>query len=127
MKDDDDYDSYFEDTMCAGHYRNNRTAVDIMLRSSKSVIEDLISYGINFERDEDGKLLFTKEGAHSKPRILFHADITGKEITSHLLNAVRSRKNIKIIRAQATLYYYYGIQKHQLQEKVFGVFEHKVC
>lgn len=97
LKNDDDYDSYFEDTMKAGHYENNKESVDIMIRSSRDIISDLIGYGVDFKRDEDGALAFTKEGAHSTPRICFHEDETGKEITSRLLRAVQSRNNIKII------------------------------
>lgn len=97
LRDDSDYEPYFEDTMRAGHYENNKESVDIMLSSSQAVINDLISYGTEFERNEDGSLKFTKEGAHSAPRICYHEDITGKEITSKLLMAVRKKKNIKTI------------------------------
>ncbi len=97
LKSDDDYDSYFEDTMRAGHYENRKESVDIMIRSSRDIISDLISYGVDFKRNDDGSLAFTKEGAHSTPRICFHEDETGKEITSHLLKAAQSRDNIKII------------------------------
>lgn len=96
LHDDDDYDSYFEDTMRAGHYENRKESVDIMIRSSQDVIHDLIGYGVDFAK-EDGKLLYTREGAHSRPRILFHEDITGKEITSKLLAQIKTRKNIQIM------------------------------
>lgn len=96
LHDDDDYDSYFEDTMRAGHYENRKESVDIMIRGSQDVIHDLIGYGVDFAK-EDGKLLYTREGAHSRPRILFHEDITGKEITSKLLAQIKTRKNIQII------------------------------
>ena len=96
LHDDDDYDSYFEDTMRAGHYENRKESVDIMIRGSQDVIHDLIGYGVDFAK-EDGKLLFTREGAHSRPRILFHEDITGKEITSKLLAQIKTRKNIQIM------------------------------
>ena len=52
--------------------------------------------GVGFCK-EDGKLLYTREGAHSRPRILFHEDITGKEITSKLLAQIKTRKNIQIM------------------------------
>ena len=65
LHDKDDYDSFMEDTLKAGHYENRRESVDIMIR-------------------------------HSRPRILFHEDITGKEITSHLLAAVRQLPNVTI-------------------------------
>ena len=96
LHDDDDYDSYFEDTMRAGHYENRKESVDIMIRGSQDVIHDLIWYGVDFAK-EDGKLLYTREGAHSRPRILFHEDITGKEITSKLLAQIKTRKNIQIM------------------------------
>ena len=96
LHDDDDYDSYFEDTMRAGHYENRKESVDIMIRGSQDVIHDLIGYGVDFAK-EDGKLLYTREGAHSRPRILFHEDITGKEITSKLLAQIKTRKTIQIM------------------------------
>lgn len=95
MRGEEDYDNYFEDTMRAGHYENRKESVDIMLRGSEDVIGDLIAYGVEFEK-RDGKLVYTKEGAHSQPRILFHKDITGKEITSKLLARVKERENITL-------------------------------
>lgn len=94
LKDDSDYESWFEDTMKAGHYENDRKSVDIMIRSSQDVIRDLIGVGVRFARTPDGALAFTREGAHSEKRILFHEDITGKEITSHLLDAVKALPNV---------------------------------
>ncbi len=95
MRDEADYDTYFEDTMKAGHYENRKESVDIMIRSSRDVIEDLVGYGVEFAR-EDGEFLYTREGAHSRPRILFHEDITGKEITSKLLTQVRRLENVTL-------------------------------
>lgn len=97
LRNDNDYDAYFEDTMRAGHYENKKESVDIMIRSSQSVIYDLMRYGVEFEKNPDGTLKFTREGAHSYPRICFHEDVTGKEITSKLLAQVLKRDNIKII------------------------------
>ena len=51
-----DYDAFFEDTMHAGHYENRRESVDIMIRSSRSVINDLLAMGVDFERKADGSL-----------------------------------------------------------------------
>lgn len=92
-----DYDAFFEDTMRAGHYENRRESVDIMIRSSRSVINDLVALGTDFDRAEDGSLAFTREGAHSRPRIAFHADVTGREITESLLSAVRKLPNVEIL------------------------------
>lgn len=96
LRDEDDYNGYFEDTMKAGHYENNRQSVEIMIRSSQKIASELTGYGVEFEKD--GKdFLFTREGGHGRPRILFHEDITGKEITSKLLDKVLSMKNIEIL------------------------------
>jgi len=97
LKSEADYESFYEDTMRAGHFENDRGSVEIMIRSSQEVIQDLIRYGTRFERESDGSLAFTREGAHSDKRILYHEDITGKEITTHLLAEARTRSNITIL------------------------------
>lgn len=97
MRDENDFDSFFADTMKAGHYENDTESVSIMISSSNDVISDLLSYGVRFQREENGSLLYTKEGAHSKSRILFHKDITGKEITSKLLERVKELDNVEIL------------------------------
>ena len=96
LRDENDYDAFYEDTMKAGHYENNPDSVHIMIHSSQEVISDLVSFGVRFEKDGEA-FTYTREGAHTHPRILFHEDETGKEITSHLLETARSRENITII------------------------------
>ena len=96
LRDEDDYDAFYEDTMKAGHYENNPDSVHIMIHSSQDVISDLVSFGVRFEKNGE-EFLYTREGAHSHHRILFHEDETGKEITSHLLETARNRENITII------------------------------
>ena len=93
----EDFAAYFEDTMRAGHYANNEAAVRQMIESSPAMIEELVSDGVEFARDEAGNFRFTREGGHSRPRILFHGDETGKEITSKLLAKVRTLSNARIL------------------------------
>ena len=97
LKEESDYEAFFEDTLKAGHYENDKTSVEIMIRMSPDVVKDLLSYGAVFQRDENGELAFTREGAHSQKRIIYHKDITGKEITSTLLAKVREQNNISIM------------------------------
>ena len=97
LRGEEDYAEYFEDTMRAGHYENSEDAVEIMIRSSNQIVRSLIQLGVDFDCDADGALNFTKEGAHSQPRILFHQDITGKEITSTLLKRAQECDNITIM------------------------------
>ena len=97
LPEESDFDSYFEDTMRAGHYENNPESVTAMIRGSQEVINDLIGYGVQFARNPDGSLAYTKEGGHSRPRICFHEDTTGREITTRLMKAARARRNILIV------------------------------
>ena len=97
LRDDTDYEDYFEDTMKAGHYENKKEALDIMIKNSRSVINDLLSLGVRFEKDDKGNLKYTKEAAHSKSRICFHRDITGKEIVETLLENISYYNNINIM------------------------------
>ena len=48
LRGEDDYDDYFEDTMRAGHYENNPKAVELMIRSSNSIIRDLLNRHVDF-------------------------------------------------------------------------------
>ncbi|MDO5422375.1 MAG: L-aspartate oxidase [Eubacteriales bacterium] len=97
LRDEEDYESFYEDTMRAGHYENDPKSVEVMIRSSQELIQDLVSFGVDFQREEDGSFKFTREGAHSQKRILFHEDITGKEITSKLYEQVKKCPNVTLI------------------------------
>lgn len=96
LLDENDFDSFFEDTMKAGHYENRKESVEIMIRSSREIIDHLIALGVDFEKNPDGSVKYTKEGAHSKARICFHQDITGKEITTILQEKVKEHPNITL-------------------------------
>ena len=97
LKDDSDYDSYFEDTMKAGHYENNPESVRVMIESSQDVIGTLIDLGVKFDTDGDGEYDYTREGAHRRNRILHHKDETGKEITATLLDIAKTKPNITFV------------------------------
>lgn len=96
LRDEKDYNVYFEDTMKAGHYENRKESVDIMLKGSRAVINELVDHGVKFEKN-GSEFAYTREGAHSAPRILYHQDITGKEITGKLLKQVRELENVEIL------------------------------
>ncbi len=96
LKDEQDFQSYVEDTMRAGRYENNQQAVEVMIASSRKIINELIQMNVGFDR-KAGQLVYTKEAAHSTNRILHHADVTGKEITLKLLEAVKKKHNIEIV------------------------------
>ena len=96
LKTPDDFESYYEDTMKAGRYENNKDSVKLMIERSPQIMEDLMKYGVEFDKENDG-LSYTREGGHSKFRILHHKDVTGKEITTKLYERVKEKNNIKIL------------------------------
>ena len=97
MRDYDDYGPWFDDTMRAGHGENRAESVDTMIWSSRDIINDLIRRGVSFDKREDGRLAYTREGAHSRPRVLHHADDTGREITTTLLARALELPNLRLL------------------------------
>lgn len=93
---DEDFEPYFQDTMRAGRYENREESVRIMIESSRGIIKQLMDYGVDFDRNPDGTLSYTREGAHSAYRILHHQDVTGKAIMTTLIDQVKTRENIQI-------------------------------
>ncbi|AFS77102.1 L-aspartate oxidase NadB [Gottschalkia acidurici 9a] len=88
---------HFEDTLRAGAYYNNQEVIKVVEEDSIENIEKLISYGVNFDKDENGNLRYTREGGHRDRTILYAKDITGKEIIRTLIRQVKNRKNISIL------------------------------
>ncbi len=97
LKDIDDFNCYFEDTMKAGHYENNPDAVRVMIESSPEIISALVDLGVKFDTSGNGEYDYTREGAHRQNRILHHKDETGKEITAKLLEIAKQKKNITFV------------------------------
>jgi L-aspartate oxidase len=96
QRDEMDFEPFMEDTLRAGHYENNEAAVVAMIRSSREIIGDLIGLGVAFDKKGDG-FSYTKEGAHSRARILHCKDMTGKEINSKLIARIKEQKNVSIL------------------------------
>ena len=92
----EDREDYIEDTLIAGHYKNNIEAVEILVDESEEAAKILIENGVKFTGDEKGPF-YTREGGHSKFRILYCEDQTGKYIMESLIEKLLERDNIKII------------------------------
>ncbi|NRT77495.1 L-aspartate oxidase [Clostridium beijerinckii] len=92
----EDIPLYIEDTLKAGRYKNDLEAVETLINESMVNIESLIEMGIAFDRNEDGSLNFTKEGAHSVSRIVHTKDNTGESTAKILIDKVKKRENISV-------------------------------
>ena len=92
----DNFDKHIEDTMIAGDYISDPKAVEQVVKNAPAQIRELVQWGINFDRKDDGQFDLHREGGHSEFRILHHADDTGAEIQRGLMEAVRSHPDIDI-------------------------------
>ncbi len=94
LSDDDDLELHEQDTITAGDGLCNVEAVQILVEEGPRAIEQLIDWGTAFDR-EGSKLLFAREGAHSRNRVLHaHGDSTGREIVRTLRHHARTLPNI---------------------------------
>ncbi|MCL2035884.1 MAG: FAD-dependent oxidoreductase [Oscillospiraceae bacterium] len=94
LDESDDVESHINDTLAAGGYENNRENLRILVEHGAENVEQLARLGVDFDRDEDGKIALCLEGGHSRKRIAFHKDFTGEKIVETLLKQVQSRENI---------------------------------
>lgn len=92
----DNFEKHIEDTMVAGDWISDRTAVEKVVQEAPEQIQELINWGVNFDKNEKGEFDLHKEGGHSEFRILHHKDNTGAEIQQSLIKAVKSNPNIEI-------------------------------
>jgi L-aspartate oxidase len=92
----DDFDKHIHDTMVAGDWLSDPAAVDKVVKGAPKGIADLVKWGVNFDKNENGDYDLHREGGHSEFRILHHADNTGFEIQRGLIEAVKANKNIDI-------------------------------
>lgn len=120
----DTFEKHIEDTLIAGDGLCDRNIVEIVVKEGPDRIRELIDYGTNFDKDDDGDYNLTREGGHSENRILHYKDITGWEIERALLEQVQNNPNIEI------LTHYYAVElltEHHLGKIVetptcFGIY-----
>lgn len=77
----DDFDKHIHDTMVAGDWLSDPAAVEQVVRNAPKQIEELVNWGVCFDKNEHGDFDLHREGGHSEFRILHHADDTGAEIS----------------------------------------------
>jgi L-aspartate oxidase len=95
--DPDKIEEHYEDTLKAGSYLNDKAATRVLVEEAGYNIKNLISLGVNFDRDSNGELVKTLEGAHRSRRIL-HAggDATGAKVMADLRATLAKQENITV-------------------------------
>ncbi|AVM57839.1 L-aspartate oxidase [Bacteroides heparinolyticus] len=92
----DNFEKHIEDTLIAGDWISDREAVEKVVRNAPEQIGELIKWGVNFDKKENGEFDLHKEGGHSEFRILHHKDNTGAEIQTSLIEAVKRHPGITV-------------------------------
>ena len=95
-KKDDNYELHIQDTLIAGGYKNNMDNLRILVEQGPTDVKNLLKYGVEFDRKEDGSIDLTLEGGHSRHRIAHHKDSTGYEIVTSLIDGVKKLSNVTI-------------------------------
>ncbi|MBS1856833.1 MAG: L-aspartate oxidase [Acidobacteria bacterium] len=94
LSDDDEVELHEQDTLLAGDGLCDRAAVRTLVEEGPAAIQQLIEWGAEFDR-HGNKLAFTREGAHSRNRILHaHGDSTGREIARALYHKAARLPNV---------------------------------
>jgi len=96
LSDEDEISLHLQDTLNAGDGLCDPDAARILVEEGPARIEELIHWGTEFDR-AGTKLAFTREGAHSRSRVLHaHGDSTGREIARSLWEKARTTKKISV-------------------------------
>ncbi len=100
MDGDADVALHLEDTVAAGDGLVFRPAAEALVNDGPLRVAELIGWGARFDR-EGGEWMRTREGAHSRARIL-HAfgDATGAEMGRALREQVRTHHQVRIAERQ---------------------------
>lgn len=93
----DSVSSHVADTIRAGAGLSELNTIKFISENSDKVVKDLLTFGVEFDRDENGNFTLTKEAAHSVNRILHSGgDATGREMEIALCHTLQNHKNIKV-------------------------------
>lgn len=92
----DTFEKHIEDTLIAGDGHCDPDVVNKVVTEAPSQIEELLNWGIDFDRTENGLFDLHREGGHTEHRILHHKDNTGYEIQQALIREIRKHPNIEI-------------------------------
>ncbi|WP_121974285.1 L-aspartate oxidase [Acinetobacter stercoris] len=96
LDESDSIEQHIHDTMIAGAHLCERDAVKHTVEGGKPSVDFLLKHGVQFTLDEKQQLHLTREGGHSKRRIIHSADATGKAISTTLVEQAKQKENIHI-------------------------------
>ena len=96
MTDDDSFELHAKDTIEAGRGLCREDVVRIICKEGPSRVRELIELGVQFTRIRGKDYHLSREGGHSKDRILHANDLTGREIELTMIEAINCKENIEV-------------------------------
>ena len=90
----DSYEQHINDTLIAGDGLCDKEVVEMVITEAHHRLDELLQWGVDFDKKQNGDFDLGKEGGHSQNRIFHHKDITGFEIERSLLKIVEEKNNI---------------------------------
>ncbi|MFD0795336.1 L-aspartate oxidase [Mucilaginibacter litoreus] len=96
-KKEDSFEKHINDTLIAGDGLCDPLVVEAVVKEGPERIREIIDYGTNFDKTNEGIYDLAKEGGHSEFRVLHYKDITGFEIERALLEEIHRDPNIEIL------------------------------
>ncbi|WP_010136953.1 L-aspartate oxidase [Ochrovirga pacifica] len=125
----DSFEQHIQDTLIAGDGLCDEQVVRMVVEEAPDRLKELISWGAEFDKTDDGDYSLGREGGHSQNRILHHKDITGHEIARALLNKVATVPNIQLLENHFTIDFItnHHILRAQGHEKTVTHRDHITC
>lgn len=120
----DNFEKHIHDTMVAGDWLSDQKAVELVVKNAPTQIQELVKWGVDFDRKQNGDFDLHREGGHSEFRILHHADNTGHAIQCALIDKVKNHPNIEVLE------HHFAIEiltQHHLGQEVTHRTHNKEC
>ena len=92
----DNFEKHINDTLNAGAFSNDKKIIEKVIHSAPKLIDDLINWGVQFDKKNNGEFDLAKEGGHSDARIWHKEDQTGKDIQSALINKIKDLDHVDL-------------------------------
>jgi L-aspartate oxidase len=92
----DHFEKHINDTLNAGAFSNDKKIVEKVIQSAPNLIEDLIDWGVKFDKKNNSEFDLAQEGGHSDARIWHKEDQTGKDIQSSLINKIKELDHVDL-------------------------------
>lgn len=111
----DSFERHVADTLRAGAGVCDPDIVELVVREGPERLDEIITWGIEFDQDASGKLDLGKEGGHTARRIIHYKDVTGLQVEKGLLKQIELLPNITLLSHHFSIDL---ITEHHFQRKI---------